>query len=46
MLSAGWPLKRCPVLDMIEVSERTSSGCSTASVWATMPPIDAPDHVR
>ena len=27
---------------MIEVSERTSSGCSAASIWAIMPPIEAP----
>jgi hypothetical protein len=27
---------------MIEVSERTRSGCSMATAWAIMPPIEAP----
>jgi len=27
---------------MIEVSDRTRSECSIATVWAIMPPIDAP----
>src|SRR5437763_2861789 len=39
---AGWPTQNRPVVDMIETSERTASGCLAASVWAIMPPIDAP----
>ena len=31
-----------PVVDIIEVSERTRLGCSIAIVWAIAPPIDAP----
>ena len=38
----GCPFQRLPVLDMIEVSDRTSSGCSAASTWPIIPPIDAP----
>ena len=41
-LNAGWPVIREPVLDMIEVSERTSSGRRAASVWEIIPPIEAP----
>ena len=39
------PAARCgglPVLDMIETSERTELGWRAASVWAIMPPIEAP----
>ena len=42
MPNAGWPFQRLPVFDMIETSERTSSGRRAASVWAIMPPIEAP----
>ena len=38
----GWPTRGSPVVDMIEVSVRTRSGCSMAIVWAIIPPIDAP----
>ena len=31
---------------MIEVRERTRSGCSSAIVCTIMPPIEMPDHVR
>jgi hypothetical protein len=31
-----------PVVDMIEVSERTRCGNEIAISWAIMPPIDAP----
>ena len=41
-MSAGWPLQNEPVLDMIEVSESVRSGCSIATRWAIMPPIEAP----
>ena len=40
--NAGWPLKRLPVVDMIETSERTRSGWRAARLWAIIPPIDAP----
>ena len=30
------------MFDMIETSERTERGCRAASVWAIIPPIDAP----
>ena len=40
--SAGWPFQRLPVVDMIEVSESTQLRVCTASVWAIIPPIDAP----
>ena len=33
---------RAPVVDMIEPSDSTRSGASIASVWAIMPPIEAP----
>ena len=36
------PTDGSPVLDMIDVSDRTRSGCSIAIVWAIIPPIDAP----
>ena len=36
------PLLRSPVLDMIDVSDRTRCGCSIAMVCAIMPPIDIP----
>ena len=42
MRSDGWPLQRAPVLDMIDTSDSTRSGCSAAIVWAIMPPIEAP----
>ncbi len=42
MRSAGWPDHRLPVIDMIDTSERAESGCRAASVWAIMPPIEAP----
>ena len=38
----GWPTSGSPVVDMIEVSVRTRSGCSMAMVWAIIPPIEAP----
>ena len=31
-----------PVVDMIDVSDSTRAGCRMASVWAIIPPIDAP----
>ena len=37
----GCPIQRLPVLDMIETSERTRRVLA-ASVWAIIPPIDAP----
>ena len=40
--ASGWPTSGSPVVDMIEVSVRTRSGCSMAMVWAIIPPIDAP----
>ena len=33
---------RLPVVDMIEVIERTRAGCSIATVCAIIPPIEAP----
>ena len=42
MASFGWPDQRAPVLDMIEHSDSTRSGCSIAIVWAIIPPIEAP----
>ena len=42
MESDGCPLHRAPVLDMIDASDSTRSGCRNAIVWAIMPPIDAP----
>ena len=38
----GRPTRGLPVVDMIEVSERTRLGCSIANVWAIIPPIDMP----
>ena len=38
----GSPTQRLPVVDMIETSERTRSGCSIAIVWTIIPPIEAP----
>ncbi len=38
----AWPTAGSPVLDMIDVSDRTRAGDSIATVWAIMPPIDAP----
>ena len=35
-------MRRLPVFDMIETSERTERGWRAASVCAIMPPIDAP----
>jgi hypothetical protein len=31
-----------PVVDMMEVRLRSRAGCRIASVWAIMPPMDAP----
>ena len=42
IVSAGWPFQHPPVLDMIETSESVRCGERIASVWAIMPPIDAP----
>src|SRR5882757_3944955 len=36
------PDTRLPVLDMIDVSDSTRSGCCAARVWAIIPPIEAP----
>ncbi|MNY44990.1 hypothetical protein D3C86_1800620 [compost metagenome] len=36
------PTDGSPVVDIIEVNERTRSGCSMAIVCAIAPPIDAP----
>ena len=36
------PYSGSPVVDIIEVSVSTRSGCSIAIVWAIIPPIDAP----
>jgi hypothetical protein len=38
----GSPTDAAPVVDMIDVSDRTRAGCSIAVVWAIIPPIDAP----
>ncbi len=38
----GVPTSGSPVVDMIEVSDSTRSGCSMAVVWAIIPPIDMP----
>ncbi len=38
----GWPLRALPVVDMIEVRVRTLSGWRTATVWAIIPPSEAP----
>ena len=38
----GWPTSGSPVVDMIDVSDSTRSGCSMAIVCTIMPPIDAP----
>ena len=40
--SFGMPARRSPVVDMIEVSDSTRSGCSMAIVCPIMPPIDTP----
>jgi len=40
--SAGLPTSRFPVVDMIDVKESTRSGWLAASIWAIIPPIDAP----
>ena len=42
MFSAGWPVHTLPVLDMIETSESVRCGKRIATVWAIMPPIEAP----
>ena len=34
-----------PVELITDVSDRTRAGCTMAIVWATIPPIDAPDDV-
>ena len=39
---SGWPTSVWPVVDMIDVSDRTRSGCSMAIVWTIIPPIEAP----
>ena len=36
------PTDKLPVVDIIEVRERTWSGCSIAIVCAIAPPMDAP----
>ncbi|HKE24572.1 MAG TPA: hypothetical protein VKB88_19555 [Bryobacteraceae bacterium] len=38
----GWPTCMSPVVDIIEVSERTRPECSIAMVCAIAPPKDAP----
>ncbi len=38
----AWPYSSSPVIDMTEMSEATRVGCSMATVWAIIPPIDAP----
>ena len=38
----GCPYGCSPVIDMIEVSDSTRSGCWIAIVCTIMPPIDAP----
>ena len=38
----GLPTSRSPVVDITEVRVATRSGCSIASVWTIMPPIDTP----
>jgi len=38
----GAPYSGSPVIDMIEMSEATRAGCSMATVWAIIPPMDAP----
>ena len=38
----GGRSRRAPVVDMIDVRVRTRAGCSAATVWAIMPPIDTP----
>ena len=42
IVSAGWPLQKLPVLDMIETSESVRCGYRIATVWAIIPPIEAP----
>ncbi len=42
VFGAGIPTRRLPVVDIIETSDRTRSGLSIASVWAIIPPIEAP----
>ncbi|MGH3405800.1 MAG: hypothetical protein ACRDRJ_25390 [Streptosporangiaceae bacterium] len=39
---SAWPAARSPVVDVIEVSDRTRPGYSIATVWAIIPPSDAP----
>ena len=39
---SAWPAARSPVVDIIEVSDRIRSGYSMATVWAIIPPSDAP----
>ena len=44
-MASGVGLRRrrgSPVVDMIDVSVSTRSGCSIAIVWTIIPPIDAP----
>ena len=36
------PTDRLPVVDMMLVRDRSRCGCSTAMVWAIMPPIETP----
>ena len=40
--AVGWPTSRSPVVDMIDTTERTTSGCSMAMACTIIPPIDAP----
>ena len=42
--AAGLPVGRPsrPLVDMIETSESARSGCWAATIWAIMPPIEAP----
>ena len=40
------PTVRRPVVELMLVSDRTRRGCSMATVWAIIPPIDTPDDVR
>ena len=39
---SGCPTSSAPVVDMIDVSVCTLSGCRIARVWAIIPPIEAP----
>src|ERR1700679_2288798 len=41
---AGRPTRQFPVVEKIEVRERTSSGYLYAKIWAIMPPSTCPRH--